>query len=134
MFFSEGAFRIFMAALQVGSPPSTALPVFDVLHAPAFGHSMFGERKSFIYQSGRGIRIPADPLIRWLILLILLGAGAGVCLLGLSVEPGEQAISPPAGTRRDNKHKLASPLEMCTGQHLIQMSHQITNRGDGSVI
>lgn len=76
-----------MTALRLYSPPFTPLSLFDVLHNPAFGIIVFGGKEmrrndSFI-SPGRGIEIPADPLIEWLILHILPGSGARLRLLGL---------------------------------------------------
>lgn len=67
------------STMSVFSSPFTSLSVFDVLHNPAFGHTVFSEtdeRKWFIHQTRPGIQIPADLLIRWLILQIFLRAGA----------------------------------------------------------
>lgn len=87
MFLPEEVFSyIHDSTISVFSLPFTSLSVFDVLHNRAFGHAVFSEideRKWFIHQTRPGIQIPADLLIRWLILQILLGAGAGPRLLGL---------------------------------------------------
>lgn len=87
MFLPEEASHIFMTALRLYSPPFTPMSLFDVLHDPAFGISVFGGKEmrrndSFI-RPGCGIQIPADPLIEWLILHILPCSGARLRLLGL---------------------------------------------------
>lgn len=125
------------SAVSIFSPPLTSLSVFDVLHNPAFGHSVFwerDERKWFIHQTRPGIQIPGDLLISWLIPQLFLGAGAGLRLLRLSAEHGAQVIMSPVATLCDSKHKQASPLKMCTSHHLIQMSGQIKNCSDDGMI
>lgn len=87
MFLPKDASHIFMTALGLYSPPFTPLSLFDAPHNPAFGISVFGGKEmrrndSFI-SLGRGIQIPADPLIEWLILHMLRGSGARPRLLGL---------------------------------------------------
>lgn len=125
------------STVSMFSPPFTSLSVFDVLHNPAFGHSVFwerDERKWFIHQTRPRIQIPADLLIRRLILQIFLSAGVGLRLLELSVEHGARVIISPVVSLCDSKHKLASPLRACTSHHLIQMSNQIRNCRDDSMI
>lgn len=99
------------------SPLFTSLSVFDILRNPTFGHDVFwgtDERKWFIHQTRPSIQIPADLLIRWLILQIFLGACVGLRLLELSAKHGVRVIISPVVTLCDSKHKLASPLNMCT--------------------
>lgn len=138
MFLPEEGFHIFMTVLCLYFLlPFTTLSVFDVLPNLALGHSVFwerDERKWFSHLTRLRIQIPGDLLIRWLILHIFLGTGAAVQLLGLSAEHGVQVIVSPAVTLCDSKHKPASPLKMCTSHHLIQMSEQIRNCRDDSMM
>lgn len=96
MFLPKEASHIFMTVLRLYSPPFTPRSLFDVLHNPAFGISVFGGKEmrrndSFI-SPGRGIQIPADPLIAWLILHIVPGAGARLRLLGLLGEAWSSSL------------------------------------------
>lgn len=82
--------------------------IFPSLHIPLCiwypsqsRHTVFSEtdeRKWFIHQTRPRIQIPADLLIRWLILQIFLGAGARLRLLGLSAEHGTRVIISPVAT------------------------------------
>lgn len=79
------------------------------------------------------IQILTDLLIRWLILHFF-GTGAESCLLGLSLECGEQVIKSPAVTLCDSTTQaITSTSKMHSWQHLIQIS-QIRNHRGGSMI
>lgn len=69
-FFPEEGFYVFMTAQHwCFFPPFISLPVFDVLHNPAFGYNVFwetDERKWFIHQTkaqGTNPSWPADHMV-----------------------------------------------------------------------
>lgn len=123
---------------SVFSPPFTSLSVFDVLHNPAFGHSVFwerDERKWFIHQTRPGIQIPADPLISWLILQIFPRCGCRAALIRAfsGARWAGHHLSRSDSAWQQTQARLTSE-KMCTSHHLIQMSNQIRNCRDDSMI